>query len=188
MTNSTPQHLSNNLQSLRKKRAFSQEKLSKISDIPRSTITHMESGEGNPSLSNLCKVSAALGVSIEELLSPPRNDCQLIRKKDLAVISKGAGKVKINKLMPDKVKGIEIDRMHFKGNSVLGGHPHLSGTKEYLFILEGQMKVFLEGQSYTLEQGDLLAFPGEQKHSYKNSQTKNASAISVVIPIPHLLA
>ena len=54
---SVSRFLANNLLDLRKKKNLSQDKLSELAGIPRSTITHMESGEGNPSLTNLCKLA-----------------------------------------------------------------------------------------------------------------------------------
>lgn len=185
--NAVSRYLSLNLQALRKKRGLSQAQLSQLAEIPRSTITHIESGDGNPSLTNLCKLAAALNVSIEELLSRPRNECTLIKAADVAVLQRGADKVQVYKLMPDKIKGIEIDRMEFAANASLGGHPHLQGTKEYLVTLKGEVTVYVDGQNYTVRKGDVLAFPGDQRHSYKNPKSTAAIALSVVLPVPHLL-
>lgn len=179
------QCLAINVQNLRRVKSFSEEKLSDIADIPRSTITNIESGEGNPSLNNLCKLAAALHVSIEELLSRPRTDCALIKAKDIPVQTRSKGKVSIQKLMPDKKKGIEIDRIELNGACTMTGHPHLEGTKEYLHVVDGAVTVFIRGEKVVVEKGDVLAFSGNQPHSYKNTQSKKAVALSVVIPIPH---
>ena len=65
--------LASNILKLRRKRELSQAALASIADLPRSTLTNMESGSGNPSLQNLIKISSAFQVSVEELLSFPRN-------------------------------------------------------------------------------------------------------------------
>lgn len=182
----TAYYLAANMQALRKAKKFSQEKLSTLAEVPRSTITNMESGESNPSLSNLCKVALALNVSIEELLSKPRERSLLIEAKDIPLQKKAGGKARIRKMMPDKIKGIEIDQINMKERSSFGGHPHLPGTKEYLFTLQGELSVFLEGKAHAVKSGDLLAFPGEQKHSYKNTGKGEALAISIVLPVPQL--
>ena len=65
-------HLARNLAQLRHSRALTQEALARAAGLPRSTIANLESGEGNPSLAVLVKVSAALGAPVDELLSAPR--------------------------------------------------------------------------------------------------------------------
>ena len=162
-TNSVARYLAANLQALRKAKNLSQDKLSELAAMPRSTITHMESGDGNPSLANLCKIAAALSVSIEELLSRPRKDCTLLKAEDVTILSRSAGKVKVHKLMPDKVRGIEIDRVEIAPGSSMGGQPHLQGTKEYLVALTGDVTVSVDGDQYQVAEGDILAFPGDQK-------------------------
>ncbi len=67
-------HLSRNMFNLRQARNLSQGALASLSGLPRSTVSHVESGSGNPSLRSLIKVANALHVSIEELLARPRTD------------------------------------------------------------------------------------------------------------------
>ena len=60
----TAEYLALNLAALRREKNLSQQALSALAGIPRSTITHIESGQGNPSLNNLCLLAVALNVSI----------------------------------------------------------------------------------------------------------------------------
>ncbi len=182
---SASRYLAINLLGLRRKRGLSQNQLSERADIPRSTITHMESGEGNPSLTNLCKLAAALGISIEELLSRPRNECTLLKAAKVPVLNRSSGKVRVHKLMPDTVRGIEIDKVEIDGNSSMGGRPHVQGSKEYLMTLTGEVTVSVDGEDYAVAAGDVLAFPGDQRHGYRNSRSKLAVALSVVLPMPY---
>ena len=178
-------YLAHNLAQLRKGKNLSQAQLSQRAGIPRSTITHMESGEGNPSLANLCKLAGALNVSIEELLSRPRNACTLLKADQVPVLERSSGKVRVHKLMPDKVRGIELDRVEIRSGSSMGGKPHVRGSKEYLMTLEGTVVVSIAGTDYRVETGDVLAFPGDQKHAYRNPESSAAVALSVVLPMPY---
>lgn len=177
-----------NMQALRQKKGFSQNQLAQFATIPRSTITNLESGAGNPSLTNLCKLAAALNVSVEELLSRPRNNYALIKAAAVPVLSKARGMVNVHKLMPDKFKGIEIDKLELQAKSSMAGQPHLPGTKEYLMTQKGSVTVHLAGQGHVVNAGDVFAFPGDQPHSYRNATARPAVAISVVLPVPHLMA
>lgn len=177
-------YLSQNLTSLRKARQLTQAGLAQKAGLPRSTLTHMESGQGNPSLKSLHAVATALGVSLEELLARPRAACALVPAAQIPVSTKAAGKVQVFKLLPDPIPGMEIDRMELKAGARLVGSPHLAGTKEYLTCIAGAVSVTVGGQTHELSAGDVLAFPGDFPHSYKNPGADLAIAISVVVIAP----
>lgn len=183
----TSSYLAQNIEKLRTSKGLSQLQLAQQAKIPRSTLTNIESGVGNPSLNNLVRISLALGVGIEELLSRPRTDCLLVKAAEVPVQSRSQGRVQLHKLLPDKIKGIEIDRMELSAEAVMGGHPHLEGTKEYLTVIQGEILVHIAGERFIVKQGDVLAFPGNQAHSYRNTKKTMSVALSVVIPIPVFL-
>jgi len=93
------QYLATNILELRRKQNLSQNQLAKLSEIPRSTLTHLESGAGNPSLQNMARLAAALGVSIEELVSRPREDCQHLSAAEIPVKSRRGGQALFHKLL-----------------------------------------------------------------------------------------
>lgn len=178
---SISKNLADNLASLRRNRNMSQGDLARLAKIPRSTLTHLESGEGNPSLKNLSKLAQALQVSLEELLSKPRSSVHLIKNADLPTVVKGQGSVLVYKLLPDPTPGMEFDRMEMQPGARLGGIPHLSRTHEYLTCFQGKVVVHLGGEDFHLDAGDVLAFPGDQNHSYSNPGTTRNVCLSVVI-------
>lgn len=173
-----------NLEQLRKKRRFTQAALAQHAGVPRSTIAHLESGVGNPSLSNLAKIASALGVSIEELLARPRAECEMIRAKDLPRSDRGHGSVRLYRLIPDSLPGLQMERMEILPGGFMRGVPHVQGAKEYLACLSGNVRVTVAGQSYALGSGDVLAFPGDQMHAYHNPGRNLSVSISVVALVP----
>jgi XRE family transcriptional regulator, regulator of sulfur utilization len=177
-------NLAQNIILLRKKRNLTQADLARIARIPRSTVTYIESGEGNPSLQNLTKLSAALQVSIEELLSAPRGRYKLVKNREISASQRGQGTVQIYKLLPDPIPGMHIDRMEFEPGGKLAGTPHINGTKEYMTCLQGEITVRVGGQTFRVQKGDVLAFPGDQSHSYENTGESRAICVSVVVLAP----
>lgn len=180
----TSQHLAQNIEALRKKRQLTQAQLAKLADLPRSTLTYLESGEGNPSLQNLVKISAALQVSIEELLAAPRGSFKLIRADEVASASRSQGTVRVFNLLPDPIPGMHIDRIHLEPGARLAGVPHVQGTKEYLTTISGEITVRVAGGVFTIGTGDVFAFPGDQPHSYQNTGRGKAIGLSVVVIAP----
>lgn len=181
---SLSKHLGLNLATLREKRNLTQAGLAKLSGVPRSTVTHLESGEGNPSLANLARIAGALSVSLEELLARPRAHCQLIRAAEVPGQKRSQGTATVFKLLPDPIPGMEIDRLEIEAGGRMGGIPHVDGTKEYLTVVQGEITVQVAGEAYRVGPGDVLAFPGDQAHSYLNSGSKKAIGFSVVALAP----
>jgi transcriptional regulator with XRE-family HTH domain len=177
----TASHLARNLVSLRHTRALTQDGLARDAGVPRSTIANLESGEGNPSLSVLVKVAGALGVPIDELLASPRAKVRRWNADEVALQSKGRG-VTIRPLVPEPVPDSMMEVMDFAPGAVMGGTPHLPGTREFFTCLEGRVRLLVAGEVYALDTGDVLAFPGNLPHSYQNADgVAPARGVSVVI-------
>ena len=175
------QHLASNIHSLRKVRGLTQKDLANITGIPRSTITNLESGNANPTLVVLKKVSSTLKVSMEELIKEPRGEYKLVLKKDVPIVEKTKGYAQLHKLLPDPIPGMEIDRLELSPGKRMKGNPHLAHTKEYFTCIKGKINISSGGNTFELSQGDVLAFPGDLAHSYFNPTNVDASGISVVV-------
>jgi transcriptional regulator with XRE-family HTH domain len=174
-------HLARNVQSLRQARRMTQQALAKAADVPRSTVANMESGGGNPSLAVLLKVATALGAPIDELLSPPHAKVRKWPGKDLAARTRGRG-VTLRALVPEPVPAEILELMEFAPGATMAGQPHLPGTREFFSLLEGQMTIFVAGTAHALAAGDVLGFPGNVPHSYRNNDAERpARGVSVVV-------
>lgn len=177
----TASHLARNLVSLRHTRALTQDGLAKAASVPRSTIANLESGDGNPSLAVLVKVAGALAVPIDELLASPRAMVRRWAADEVASRTKGRG-VRIRALVPEPVPDEMMEVMDFAPGAVMGGTPHLPGTREFFTCLDGRVHLMVAGERYELNAGDVLAFPGNLPHSYQNADAlAPARGVSVVV-------
>jgi len=177
---SLAQVLAENVRQLRGARGLTQAQLAKAAGVPRATWANLESGAANPTLHVLHAVAGALAVSIEELLSPPRAACVLHPRETL--VSHRRGAVSIRHLLPDPIPGSNIDRMELAPGARLTGVPHTPGSREYLTVERGSIVLAAAGERFTLREGDVVAFRGDQRHSYANpSSSEIAIGYSVVI-------
>lgn len=174
-----PGRLGANLRQLRGLRNLTQLQMAKLAGIPRATWAHLESGEGNPTLAVLSRVASALQVTTEELIARPRAAAEFHPAAKIHVRARGG--VIVRKLLPDPIPGMEIDRMDLGPGSTMVGTPHTPGTREYLTCETGQIVLVVSGETWTLEVGDVIAFRGDQRHSYTNRGTKNAVGYSTVL-------
>lgn len=176
-------NLASNARRLREARGFSQQKMSQLSGIPRPTWASLESGSANPTLSVLSRAAAALQVSIEELIGPPRTAARLVKAADVRQ-RKRQGAI-LRPLLPEAIAGIEFSRMELEPGGQMAGVPHSAGTREYLTCERGKIQLVASGERWTLSAGDSLVFRGDQRHVYRNlDPRRSAVAITVVCFAP----
>ena len=178
MIEETAAHLGTNVKALREARGLTQQQIAKAAGVPRPTWANLESGAANPTLAVLVRVAAALQVSLEELVGPPRAAVKHYRAAELPLRKRG--KVTVRRLLPDPLPGMDIERMELAPGAAMSGVPHLAGTREYLTCEAGQLELSASGKRFVLDPGDVVVFRGDQAHGYRNPGSTSAVAYSVV--------
>jgi transcriptional regulator with XRE-family HTH domain len=174
--------LARNLKHLRLARGLTQQQMAKLSGLPRATWAHLESSGANPTLAVLHRAALALQVPLEELIAEPRADAKHYPKGTLP--SRKRAEVTVRSLLPDEIPGMLIERIEIPASARLIGVPHTPGTREYLTCESGEIELIASGQSYRLEEGDVVVFRGDQRHSYVNRERSIAVGYSVVVLRP----
>ena len=182
MPPATSDHLADNIKALRTARGLSQQQIARAAGVPRATWTHLESGAANPTLTVLVKVATALQVRVDELLAAPRQPARLIRADELP--SRQRGDVAIRKLLPEPLPGLDLERMVLPPGARMAGVPHTPGTREYLTCERGSVELAVAGERYTLREGDVVTFRGDQRHGYHNPGPHTAVAYSAIAFAP----
>lgn len=168
-----------NVKQLREARGLTQEQMARIARLPRATWTNLESGAANPTIAVLHRAAGALQVTLEELLSTPRAACEFFRLGTLP--SRRQGDATVRRLLPHAIPGMEMDRIELPRRGRMVGVPHLPGTREYLTCETGELVLVAAGERWRLREGDVVAFRGDQPHSYTNPGAGPAVGYSVVV-------
>jgi transcriptional regulator with XRE-family HTH domain len=182
MSDEMAARLGKNVRQLRATRGMTQAQMARLSGLPRATWANLESGESNPTLGVLARVAGALQVTIEELIAAEQASARHYPKGTLP--SRRRGSVEVRSLLPDRIPGVVMERMDLPGEARLVGVPHTAGTREYFTCEQGKIDVVVGGQRWSLEEGDVVVFRGDQRHSYLNPARKAAVGYSVVMLRP----
>ena len=174
--------LARNVKELRQARGLTQVQMAKVSGLPRATWSNLESGAANPTLSVLHKVALALQVSLEEIIARPRSGAKHYPKGTLPTRTRG--ETRISSLLPDKIPGMLIERLELPPGARLIGVPHTPGTREYLTCEAGVIELVASGDAWRVDQGDVVVFRGDQRHSYANPTRSRSVGYSVVMLEP----
>ena len=172
-------NLADNIRRLREARNLSQQQIAKLSGIPRPTWASLETGTANPTLAVLNKAANALNISIEELVGPPRSEFKFIPAAKVRERKRQGAKIR--PLVAETIAGLEITRTELEAGGRMIGVPHKEGTREYLTCERGQVELVAAGKHHLLNEGDMLVFRGDQRHSYINPDKRRISiSVSVV--------
>ncbi len=141
--------------------------------MSRRMVVNVEQGAANPSVGTLLRISDALGVGLPALVEPPHpRPVKVTRHGDGAVLWSGefggSGVLMAGTEPPDVV---ELWDWTLGPGDRHGSEAHAPGTKELLQVRQGAITVEVADQSFTLDVGDALAFPGDVAHSYTNPGT-----------------
>lgn len=174
------ENLAANLRALRELRGLTQSRLSQLAGVPRPTLANLESGGANPTLAVLTAVAAALTVTVEELIAAPKASARLYRADELPRRVKTG--VTVRQLVPDAIPGLMVERMVLPVGARMSGVPHTPGTREYLCCESGRVQLIASGETWELDEGDVVVFRGDQRHGYVNAGKGEAVAYSLVLP------
>jgi len=161
--------VADNLKRLRNERKLSLDKAAKLTGISKSMIAQMEKGEVNPSISTMWKIASGFKISFTELMSTPESEVEIIHKMDKSPLIEDGGQFRNYPIVHfDPEKRFEIYLIEVDAGGNLKSTPHAVGTQEYVIVTEGQLKVSVSGNSYTLNKGDTIRFKADVNHGYEN--------------------
>lgn len=93
----------------------------------------------------------------------------------------------MRRLLPHAIPGMEMDRIELPPGGRMQGVPHPPGTREYLTCETGEIVPVAAGESWNLRAGDVIAFRGDQRHSYANPGTRRPAVGYSVVVLAHLV-
>jgi transcriptional regulator with XRE-family HTH domain len=167
-----------NVRNMRRSRNMSQQQLASLSDIPKSTLNHIESAVSAPSIEAVESLAIALSVSVEELISGGSAKVELRKKSSMPLIRSSRGAA-IYRILPDPFSGIDFYFCEISPSSHMSGSMQNSAGKKLVYCINGSVTLHLAGEDYYIEEGGSAIFPGDIAHSFANRGTKKCQFIKI---------
>jgi transcriptional regulator with XRE-family HTH domain len=164
---------------MRKGRGWTLQQLSSLSGVSRSMLSQIERGAANPTLGVAFRIAQAFGLSLGDLVDAPqpRPRIDVIRADDRTYLFRDDALVRIRTLSPLHLeKDVEFYELTLRPGGVLASNPHYQGTREFLTIEEGHVRVTSGAESVELRKGDSCHYPADVAHEIANLGTSDAVA------------
>jgi XRE family transcriptional regulator, regulator of sulfur utilization len=154
----------------RLRRHLSLDELAQRAGVSRSMLSGVERGEKVPSVLILDRIATGLGTSIARLLGEQRsNGVVLLRRHEQRVARDPSGWER--RILSPVLPGVEFEFMRTTiGPGVDAGEfsPHAPGSREYVAIERGALRLAINGTPYVLRAGDAIYYEGDCRHAFAN--------------------
>ena len=174
---------------LRQERKITLQQLSAQVGLSPSFLSQLERGNTTIAIDSLVKVAETLGTDIYAILnasqtSAPTQDQYILRsyqRHDAVLQSEHEIQTNLSAVSLGKaMMAREITLLPHQQDEPLSIAGHTG--EEFLYILEGALTFFLEGQAYTLYPGDTVHFNSDISHGWQNDTNRNVCFLVINYP------
>ncbi|WP_420546804.1 helix-turn-helix domain-containing protein [Curvivirga sp.] len=160
--------IANAIKRERERAGLSLSALATKADLAKSTLSQLETGNGNPSIETLWAIATALSIPFSFLFEHAVPQHQLIRANAGETISSSVADfsaVLLDKTPIGRMR--DIYRIHAKKGEIRHAAAHPNGTMEHAIVSSGQMRVGPSQMTEKLGPGDYYRYPSDIAHSYE---------------------
>ncbi|MCX6923601.1 MAG: XRE family transcriptional regulator [Verrucomicrobia bacterium] len=178
------QHLGSRVKDLRSGRGWSLEALANASGVSRSMLSQIEREQANPTLAVTLRIARAFGLSLGELLEMPgaATSVTVIRADDHTYHYRSDTDCRVRTLSPLNLeKDVEFYEILLQPSGALRSAPHFAGTREFLTVQKGRIRVESAGDAEELNPGDSSSYRADVPHAIINSGKSAATVFLIVI-------
>jgi transcriptional regulator with XRE-family HTH domain len=177
-------HLSVRVKKLREQKGWSLETLSAACGVSRAMLSQIERGQVNPTLAVTFNIARAFEMSIGELVEMPgvSSSIQVIRANDGAYDFRGDKDCRVRTLSPLNLeKDVEFYEVRLARGGALRSTAHFTGTREFLAVQTGRVRIESAEDSEELGHGDSVTYRADVNHAIVNIGDRDAVVFLVDI-------
>ncbi|MGY8675119.1 MAG: helix-turn-helix domain-containing protein [Verrucomicrobiia bacterium] len=169
---------------LRAAHDWSLEQLAGASGVSRSMLSQIERNNANPTIAVAFRIAQALGMTLADLVEDPSatSSIRVVRSDDRMYHYRSDKDCSIRTLSPlDLEKDVEFYELRLKEGGSLRSAAHFEGTREFLTVQRGKVRVESGNDTEELNRGDSGNYRADQPHAIVNLGRGEAVALLVVV-------
>jgi transcriptional regulator with XRE-family HTH domain len=169
---------------MRRQKRWTLQQLADLSGVSRSMLSQIERGSANPTLGVAYRIAQAFGMSLGDLVDLPtrRPQIDVIRHGDDTYRFREDEDCRIRTLSPLQLeKDVEFYELTIRVGRALTSAPHFAGTREFLTVEKGTVRIRSGEETCVLKPGDSAHYPADVPHEIANVGRGDAVAFLVDI-------
>lgn len=146
-------------------------------------ISEIERNQANPTLAVANRIAQAFGMTLGELVdaSDAEPRIEVVRADDARALYRSDDQVEIRTLSPLSLeKDVELYSIQFHPLGVLQSAAHFEGTREFLSVQTGELRITSAGDASIVGPGDSATYRADVPHAIENLGKTKAAIFLVV--------
>jgi transcriptional regulator with XRE-family HTH domain len=176
-----PVAIGSRIRAARQSQRLTIEHVADATGLTKGFLSRVERDLTSPSVASLVVLCQVLSVSIGDLFSVP--ETHLTRRDEGPRISLGGEGIVERLLTARSERRLQIIHAeiapHGRGESELYA---VDCEVDVLHVIRGELTVIMTNESFDLEPGDTLSFPGREPHSWINHSEEPVQALWSLVP------
>jgi transcriptional regulator with XRE-family HTH domain len=162
--------IAHQIKTYRKQQKLSLDELSRRAGVSKGMLVEIEKCEANPSIALLCKLSAALGLSVADIVNVTGTpNIHLIQKEEIVTLWTGEEGGSACFLAGTSGPGtVELWRWTMYPGEVFFSPGHSQGTSELLHVEQGTLEVKAGETVVSIPEGCSVVAKMDEPHHYAN--------------------
>ena len=176
-----------NIRSFRESKGLSLTKVSELTGFSISFLSQIERNLANPSINSLKKISDALEIQLayfftEDEKLPDREKEYIVRSNKRKKLFNSDSKTELYLLSPSLNNEIELIMIVAQPGGSSGDDYYFHNGEESGVIIQGSLEITLDGEIFTLNQGDSMQFNSNKPHKWTNTGDDISISIWAITP------
>lgn len=160
--------LSASLKQYRSQKKMSLDAFSRLAGVSKGMLVEIEACRANPSIAILCKLAAAMGVSVADIVNvASKPNAHLIASEDIPCLwhgdRGGTARLLAGTSGPDM---IELWEWKMHPGEIFDSQGHSDGTCELLHVVQGSLLLTLGDERLSVNEGCSVIARTDLPHSY----------------------
>ncbi|WP_312670269.1 XRE family transcriptional regulator [Pseudescherichia sp.] len=174
--------VSQRIKLFRSQKKLSLDELSRLSGVSKGMLVDIEGCKANPSIALLCKIAAAMNVSVADVVNVASEPAvHLIDREAIPVLWQGerggSAKLLAGTRGPDM---LELWQWVMHPGEAFASSGHPADTCELLFVTRGQLTLRVDDRDYVINEGCSAVARTDRPHAYSN-ETSDAIEFTMTV-------
>lgn len=169
------------LKEIRNTRQLTLDDVAELTGVSKPMLGQIERRQSSPTINILWKISTGLKIPLSFFCKQEEAEYTVAGFDRKDVIMAENGEMRAYPLFPfDPVKNVEAFYIELDAGVRHESLPHVTGVEEYVFLVQGTLKMVIGGKEVLLQEKQSIRFGADISHTYHNVSDKSCAAYNLI--------
>lgn len=169
------------LKEIRNTRHLTLDEAAELTGVSKPMLGQIERGQSSPTINVLWKISTGLKIPLSFFCKQPETEYTVAGLSEKEMITEEDGGMRAYPLFPfEPARNVEVFYIEFDAGVQHDSVPHVEGVEEYIFLVQGALKMIIGGKEVVLQEKQSIRFGADISHTYHNVSDEVCTVYNVI--------